>query len=294
VAQDPDHPIDELIPTLAFRHSAGRLSRVDVIDLDVLRRRRMDHSIYSPVRLNFHLLLFITHGVGAHEADFERIELRAGDVLLVRPEQVHAFVPGATHRALLLMFTPETLLRAHIPQPVRWREQPVIRPAPEDFRLLVQLLRLQKTLDADAVDIQAQTVAPYVLGTLLAGLADVVTARRRPADVTALRYAALIENFEDLLDGNYRAARSPAWYAAELGTTPRTLARACRRVRDGSPKRLIDLRVILEAKRQLATSADTVESIGYGLGFSEPTNFVKFFKRLTGSTPDAFRQSPSA
>jgi AraC-like DNA-binding protein len=48
---------------------------------------------------------------------------------------------------------------------------------------------------------------------------------------------------------------------------------------------------MLEAKRQLAVTSDSVESIGLSLGFSEATNFVKFFRRVSGDTPAAFRST---
>lgn len=282
---------EDAIPKLTFNHSAGQASRVDVVRLSTLRGRQLDHSIFSPTRLEFHLVHFITEGRGAHFVDFEPIPVRAGDVLHIRPDQVHCFDRDSTHQASLLMFTPGTLERAHIPQPVRWQAGVVISPATADFRMLTDLLRLQESLDASSADIRPETVGPHLLATVLAGLADVVAARHRGIDPTAQRYENLVLDFESLLDQHHSEVRSASWYATRLGTTPRTLARACHQVRESSPKRLIDLRVILEAKRQLATSPATVEATGYALGFSEPTNFVKFFKRLVGSTPDAFRRS---
>jgi AraC-like DNA-binding protein len=54
-------------------------------------------------------------------------------------------------------------------------------------------------------------------------------------------------------------------------------------------KRVIVERIVLEAKRLLARSALTVAAISHQLGFDEPTNFVKYFKRETGTTPAQFR-----
>jgi AraC-like DNA-binding protein len=49
-------------------------------------------------------------------------------------------------------------------------------------------------------------------------------------------------------------------------------------------------RIILEAKRQLAYSERLVSTVGYDLGFSEATNFTKYFFREVGLTPLAFRR----
>jgi AraC-like DNA-binding protein len=48
--------------------------------------------------------------------------------------------------------------------------------------------------------------------------------------------------------------------------------------------------VLLEAKRLLAHSTASVAAVAHQLGFSEATNFVKFFRRNAGVTPKAFRQ----
>ena len=282
---------NEHVQRLAFSHSEGKESPVDVVHLSDLRARELDHSMYDPTRLAFHLVQFVVAGEGAHWVDFDRIPLRLGDVLHIYPDQVHAFDPDACHEALLLLFPQGTLRRAHIPHLARWQASTILRPDASDFGILVELLCLQKSLDTKAAALRSATVGPYMLGTILAGLTDVVNAQQGGVDPTTQRYEALVWRFDGLLDRHHAASRSPAWYASELQTTRRTLARACRQSRDASPKRLIDARVVLEAKRRLATTADTVEAIGYDLGFSEPTNFVKFFKRVVGTTPGAFQRS---
>jgi AraC-like DNA-binding protein len=47
--------------------------------------------------------------------------------------------------------------------------------------------------------------------------------------------------------------------------------------------------VALEAKRLLAESDLAVAQIGARLGFSEATNFGRFFSRIVGASPGQFR-----
>lgn len=49
-------------------------------------------------------------------------------------------------------------------------------------------------------------------------------------------------------------------------------------------------RVINEAKSLLKHTDWSIAEIGYALGFEYPTYFNNYFKRLTGTTPTAFRQ----
>lgn len=59
-------------------------------------------------------------------------------------------------------------------------------------------------------------------------------------------------------------------------------------------KQVIVERIILEAKRLLAHGNDTAAEIGADLGFGEPTNFAKYFRRETDLTPAAFRATTRA
>ncbi len=54
---------------------------------------------------------------------------------------------------------------------------------------------------------------------------------------------------------------------------------------------LIHERVLLEAKRNLIYTVQSVSQISYGLGFNDPAYFSRFFKRLTGQPPKAFRHA---
>lgn len=58
-----------------------------------------------------------------------------------------------------------------------------------------------------------------------------------------------------------------------------------------SPKDLIALHIIGEAKHRLAATTDDVSIIAYDLGFDHPAHFTRMFKRLTGMSPTGFRAS---
>jgi AraC-like DNA-binding protein len=79
-------------------------------------------------------------------------------------------------------------------------------------------------------------------------------------------------------------------YADRLGYSVRTLTRASAAATGRSARELVDARIALEAKRLLAYTDLPASAVGRRLGFSEPTNFGKFFLRRTGITPAAFRR----
>jgi AraC-like DNA-binding protein len=100
--------------------------------------------------------------------------------------------------------------------------------------------------------------------------------------------------YRTLVEREFTRWHRVALYAKELGCSEKSLSRAARDVADRSPKTILTDRIVLEAKRLLAHSLLPVANIGYEIGFSEPTNFVKFFRRETRLTPGAFRSQLSA
>ena len=114
------------------------------------------------------------------------------------------------------------------------------------------------------------------------------------SDAAPLIDPAVLARYRDYraaVDEHFREWHLVTPYAAHLGCSAKSLNRACRAAGDVTAKRIIVERVALEAKRLLAHGTDPVAAISTDLGFDEPTNFVKYFKRETALTPAQFRRS---
>lgn len=77
--------------------------------------------------------------------------------------------------------------------------------------------------------------------------------------------------------------------ADHLGLSPQNLNAICRKASGKSASELIIQQVTLEAKRYLIHSDKNVSEIAFTLNFSDPSHFVKYFKKATGETPQTFR-----
>jgi AraC-like DNA-binding protein len=101
----------------------------------------------------------------------------------------------------------------------------------------------------------------------------------------------LFARFRALVERDFAHSRDVSEYAAQLGYSPRTVSRATHEAFGIAAKQFIDRRVTLEAKRLLAHDELSAAQIATYLGFTSATNFTKFFRRHTGSTPGAFREA---
>lgn len=99
----------------------------------------------------------------------------------------------------------------------------------------------------------------------------------------------LVLSFWNLLELHYTTNPQVSYFCQNLNVSEKRLQTATRKLLDRSPKELIKDRLLLEAKRLLTYSSDSIKEIAFRLGFDEATNFTKFFKKNTGEVPLNFR-----
>ena len=152
---------------------------------------------------------------------------------------------------------------------------------------------------------QLETVAnltdkefPHRYQTLLAQLAvayEFLNYYRRDQDRqwAENRYADTFNRFCDLVVKHYRESREVKFYAELLDLTPKHLSKVIRTATNGlSPVEWIEQYVTTQAKRLIeARARQTLQETAYMLGFTEPTSFYRYFKRVTGMTAKQYRDS---
>ncbi len=282
--------VESAVNELMFIHPEGDTAYVQVLRVSELRKRKMPFSIYDPARHEFHTIQVITRGTGYHWVDFERLKVGRGDILYTRPGQVRTFDRASRHEALYLLFRSEALHTPELLQQVDPGRQPTIRLTAPDFELISNLVMSLKSLERRRPSFDVHQLSPWILGAIVAAVGEIAKAQHGQRSSSPSHYMELVHKFEMVLEKQFTSQRIISWYADELSVTGRNLARACTAVRNRTPKQLLNTRVTVEAKRQLIMSRDSVERIAANLGFTESTNFVKFFRKNSGQTPNEFRR----
>lgn len=101
---------------------------------------------------------------------------------------------------------------------------------------------------------------------------------------------ALVQRFLKLVEQHHARHEPLAFYAAALGVTPDHLSRTCRRVQGRSALKVLQDRLMLEARRLLAYTALPVTQVAEQLGYADPAYFTKSFARAMGNAPSAYRE----
>lgn len=260
------HVVANGIPSVEYRPATpGRV--LEIFDTDSLLDRVGIEALAVHRRLAFHFVQ-LTLQEGHHDVDFSPVRLQAGALMHLRPGQVHRWLPDS-NRAVIVVFPDGPWVEPFGPP---GSSAPVLIADDEVRTLRATLDFARQRLSADP--------SPLVV----AGLRDLVIAEvaagRRPVRVGPAAYLALVDRLEA---GEF--GRSISAHASALGYSERTITRACQEAVGMTAKELVDQRVALEARRRLTDEDATVGGVGRSLGFSEATNFVKFFRRVVKMTP---------
>ncbi|MFI6208024.1 helix-turn-helix domain-containing protein [Streptomyces sp. NPDC051041] len=283
-----------MIRELEFRRTAGSPPGLELVALAGLAERALRHGNdpYAPLRPAFHQLVAVRSGGLTVSVDFTTHALAAGDWLWIRPGQVQRWgrdLPEAD--GVVVAFPPgfpDTATAAAVLADPLFPEGPVSPAGPDAEGLRRALGHLRYEYDALAeLPLESHVrVVRHLLAVLLLRLAKARGTRPGapvPND-TFRRFHAAVER-------DFAGTRRVEDYAAALGYSRRTLTRATEAATGMSAKRYIDERVVLEAKRELAHSPLPAGAIAARLGFRDSSDFTKFFRQRTGTTPAAFRRA---
>lgn len=272
-------PVRYRPPDVAYRLD------IELVPAPDLRARVASDSQRGFERIDFQCFIYVRSGSYTHIVDFETHDLAERSCLMISPGQVHRFGPPSEWTGWMLIVSGHLVsddtreLPAHVrlDRGLAGAVAELFDRMEADARLLVDRQRLAQLLTLQTA---------VLVGRLALGVSAPITSQL--VDPTLLsRY----RDYRAAVDDEYSCRHLVALYAHSLGCSAKSLNRACRAVADVSAKDVIVARIVLEAKRRLALADDSVGALSQQLGFDEATNFVKYFRRETGTTPTAFRAS---
>ncbi|GHA33040.1 helix-turn-helix domain-containing protein [Streptomyces purpurascens] len=242
-------------------------------------------------RIDFHVVMLFAEGPVRHMVDFTEHEAGAGDLLWIRPGQVHRFSRTSEYRGTVLTMQPGFLPRATVEATGLYRYDlpPLLRPdAAELAGLRAALEQLRREYE-DTATLPLSLHTAVLRHSLTAFLLRLAHLAAQSAESVRQRSDSTFTLFRDAVERDFATNHSVSAYADALGYSRRTLVRAVRAATGDTPKAFIDKRVVLEAKRLLAHTDLPIGRVGAAVGFPDAANFSKFFHQHTDQTPAAFR-----
>jgi AraC-like DNA-binding protein len=247
-------------------------------------------------RTGFYHIIWFQKGSPTHLVDFNPIKIKPNTMLFLNKDVVHRFDSKTKFEGKVILFTDRffcktdadtKFLRDNILFNDLFFISQILPKRQSDLfsNLLQQMLEeSQNTKDNAQADILKNLLHNFLLHAEREKRKQNFVEIKKDADYD---YVML---FKDLLEKNYKTQKQVNDYAKAMIISEKRLNQATSKLFGKTPKAMIDDRIMLEAKRILAHTTESIKGIAYQLGFEEPTNFIKYFKKHANIIPTEFRE----
>ncbi|GAB2772241.1 helix-turn-helix transcriptional regulator [Rhabdobacter roseus] len=281
--QVPKYPLE------AFsRHEPDPIFYVTSLQQLVLDFKGIDR----PHSHTFYLVMWIRRGSGTHTIDFKTYDLAPNQLYFLTPGQVHSWQLSADMEGYNLYFD-APFFRSRFggrlfqyPFFHSHQHQPLLEVVEKQAAFFQDIIHATYLEYHHHRATNPELLASYV-HILLENATRLYSQQVAPTDT---HYYDRLRQYEELLEQHFLSIRQVKDYAALMHLSPNHLNHICRQLLNKTASQLYQERLLVEAQRLLTHTSQTVQEVGYLLGFEDPSYFVRFFKKHTGTSPAHFRQ----
>jgi AraC family transcriptional regulator, transcriptional activator of pobA len=286
----------EKIPTYSICNLIGAKNCATDIYVSKLSDFIATHSdLYFPHRHSFYQIVLFTQGAGNHSIDFNDFEVSPHQIYYMSPGQIHTWSFGADIDGYLVnfdenfftVFLQNTQFIKKLPLFNRITHQPTqVLEANCCFEIVGLFQKLYTEFNGEQL-YKSETLHAILL-EILVKLAR--TQYNNQIDNATKHHLSILQQFEELIENHFLEKRLPKEYAELLFITPNHLNAICNSTVGKAAGEIIRERVILEAKRLIVNSNESISEIAYQLNFEDNAYFSRFFKKYTSLSPEEFRK----
>ena len=259
----------------------------DVLHCETIADRSVLHDWeLAPHRhARLHQVLLIQTGGGVVTLDGQSFKLTAQSLVNVPPGHVHSFRFKKETQGWVTTFADE--LMDELLMRVGHVNQDLSR---------ASVLKADKFISQNITQIwhefsaqeKARALILRGLSAVLLGWVARQSANLEPT-ASALPDSHFVQRFKELIEVHFTDHWQVNDYAKSLAISPTHLSRLTRAATGNSALRMIEARIMREARRNLAYTNLNISTIAYALGYSDPAYFSRVFTRDAGLSPKRFR-----
>ncbi|MGH1337730.1 MAG: AraC family transcriptional regulator [Aureispira sp.] len=253
------------------------------------RCRKSAYDLSIPHRIKFHALILITEGIGKHTIDFQEQAITPGVLILLTQEQVHSFQKPAQVKGYVISFEERFVTQYMSEQNLfhflQLFHSPSIVIGKENLAALTPYYQL---LEQVHLANNSNLKGPLLHTLLMALLFQIKRHSIYQHEIFESQHFKDFIAFQQLLRTGYQKSHNAKDYARQLAVSYKYLNDICKEISKQTAKAFIDSWLLLEIKRNLSEKRYSSQEIAFKMGFQEPSNFIRFFKKFTGKTPNQF------
>lgn len=245
-------------------------------------------------RHTFFEISWLVKGDAILFCDFQSYSLDAGTLAFISPGQVHAWDVNLERAEGIAIFFSLDLFSLDGRGPQFLQELPFYTPdlpflkVEQDKRPIFDHL-FTTALDRNLAggEKREELLLAYLNVVLVEALRLYeASPKRSPADASF----HLSREFRMAAEQYYLERKQVQEYAGMLGVTTNHLVKTVRKTLGMTPGQILRDRLMLEAKRLLVHTSDSISEIARELAFSAPSQFGHWFRNMEGTSPGRFRQ----
>jgi AraC-like DNA-binding protein/quercetin dioxygenase-like cupin family protein len=244
-------------------------------------------------RHDFFFILALLKGKGDHTIDFIPYKIKNHTIFFMRPGQVHQLNLKAGSTGYLIQFKKDFYLTNDKDSGLLLRkasskniQQPDVKTFNKLYSILTEIFRESNTKYEKYSDVINASFSIFFIE-----LVRYQQKFEQGMDKGTVLNHDRLEDFMELLDAYISKNKQPAQYAKMLNLTPYQLNTITKTALGKTSSDLIIEQIILESKRYLLSTSNQVKEIAYHLGYEDTSYFIRFFKKHTGLSPEAFRNN---
>lgn len=255
------------------------------------RCKKSAYDLSNPHRIEFHALIIVTAGTSHHLVDFKRLSLFPGVLLPLTKGQVHSFSKELTISGFVISFD-ESFITDYINAKNLFHflhiyHSPSVFLGQENLASLNPILQLLKQVHAaETLYLKTETINALFMALLFQIKRHSLFQQQT---FQSKRFKDFIL-FKQLITKHYQESHNAKTYAKKLSVSYKYLNDICKEIGHKTAKAFIDSWLLLEIKRNISEQKYTSQEIAFKMGFKEPSNFIRFFKKFTGLTPNQFQK----
>lgn len=254
------------------------------------------YDFQKPHRHSYFEFFIFEKGGGSHFIDFTEFPINDCSVHIVFPQQIHLVKRTAASTGKILLCSKHfmNLLGSFFfPQLAQNNyNAPCLEFEKEEFSLLMTTINyLQEELKSSGMlsySLSQNYTSIFLSHCIRHKTAALVEERHNP------NYSIYdwenYKRFSDLLEMHFLEKANVRDYAGELAISAKVLNNCLKKVIGKTAVELIQERTLIEAKRLLLNSQDSIKEIAFKLNFKDSSYFTRFFTKNESQTPKEFKQ----
>lgn len=168
-------------------------------------------------------------------------------------------------------------------------QQPFVSVEDDVFEEIKRIIQKIQKLSTSESDYDISVVKAY-LQLILALSSKEKQQQSIPNRGSSLHTDSIIA-FPTVLEEHFRETREVAFYAEKFGLTVNTFSKKVKKHYGKSPSKLIQERMVLEAKKMLHLTFKSIKEVAMALNFGDEFYFSRYFKKEVGVSPMKFRET---